>query len=107
VCEGCLQIVYESMPLDEDGFPLVPDYVEFKDALYWYINMKYTYSAWRRGEIRDGIYEHAEKQLHWYCQQAANKAMIPDLGQLENIKRSYLTLRPRTEQFKTFYNNLN
>lgn len=107
VCEGCLDIVYESMPLDEEGFPLVPDYVEFKEALYWYINMKYSYTLWRRGELRDGIYEDTVKQFHWYCQQAANKAMVPDLGKLENIKRSYLTLRPRTEQFKGFYNNLN
>jgi len=104
---GYLEIVYEAMPLDEEGFPLVPDYVEFKDALYWYINMKYSYTQWRRGELRDGIYQDAENKWHWYCQQAANKAMIPDLGKLENIKRSYLTLRPRTEQFKKFYDNLN
>lgn len=107
VCSGFLEIVYEAMPLDCDGFPLVPDYVEFKEAIYWYINMKYSYAAWRRGEIRDGVYQDAEHNWHWYCQQAANKAMIPDLGKLENIKRSYLSLRPRTEEFKTFYNGLN
>jgi hypothetical protein len=104
---GCLNIVYEAMPLDCDGFPLIPDYVEFKEAVYWYINMKYSYAMWRRGEIRDGIYQDAEHNWHWYCQQAANKAMIPDLGKLENIKRSYLSLKPRTEEFLNFYNNLN
>lgn len=104
---GILEIVYEAMPIDCDGYPLVPDYVEFKEAVYWYINMKYTYSGWRRGEIRDGVYQDTEKNWHWYCQQAANKAMIPDLGKLENIKRSYLSLRPRTEQFKKFYDTLN
>ncbi len=104
---GCLKIVYQAMPTDSEGYPLVPDYVEFKEALYWYINMKYTYSQWRRGEVRDGVYKDASDNWNFYCQQAANKAMIPDLGQLENIKRSYLTLRPRTEQFKNFYNDLN
>lgn len=107
VCNGCIEIVYEAMPLDDDGYPLIPDYVEYKEALYWYINWKYSYAYWRRGEIRDGIYQDAETKWHFYCQQAANKAMIPDLGKLENIKRSYLSLRPRTEQFKTFYDGLN
>lgn len=104
---GYLQVVYEAMPIDYNGYPLIPDYVEFKEAIYWYINMKYTYSQWRRGEVRDGVYQDTEKNWHWYCQQAANKAMIPDLGKLENIKRSYLSLRPRTEQFKKFYDTLN
>ena len=95
------------MPTDSEGYPLIPDYAEFKEAIYWYINMKYSYAFWRRGEIRDGIYQDAEQKWHWYCQQAANKGMMPDLGQLENIKRSYLSLRPKTEQFKNFYSNLN
>lgn len=105
--DGCLKISYQAMPIDDDGFPLVPDYVEFREALYWYINMKYSYSLWRRGELRDGIYVHAQEQWHWYCQQAANKAMIPDLNTLESIKRSFLCLRPRTEQFRNFFNDLN
>lgn len=107
ICNGCLEISYQAMPIDSDGFPLVPDYVEFREALYWYINMKYSYSLWRRGELRDGIYQHAQEQWHWYCQQAANRAMIPDLNTLESIKRSFLCLRPRTEQFRNFYNDLN
>src|ERR1700758_1636807 len=45
---GYLKIVYQAMPLDYEGYPLVPDYVEFKEALYWYIVMKYTYPLWRR-----------------------------------------------------------
>lgn len=104
---GFLLIVYEAMPLDDDGFPLIPDYVEFKEAIYWYINMKYTYAMWRRGEVRDGVYQDTETRWNWHCQQAANKAMIPDLGHLENIKRSFLSLRPRVDQFKNFYNHLN
>lgn len=107
IISGCLKIGYEAMPLDFEGYPLVPNYVEFKEALYWYIVMKYTYPLWRRGEVRDGIKEDAEHNWHWYCQQAANKAMIPDLNHLENIKRSYLSLRPKTEQFRNFFNNLN
>lgn len=106
-CNGFLEISYQAMPIDEEGYPLVPDYVEFREALYWYINMKYSYSMWRRGEIRDGIYQHAQEQWHWYCQQAANKAIIPDLSTLESIKRSFLCLHPKVEQFRNFFNDLN
>jgi len=104
---GTLDISYQALPIDCDGYPLVPDYVEFREALYWYINMKYSYAMYRRGELRDGVYNHAEERWHWYCQQAANKAMIPDLNTLESIKRSFLTLKPKTEQFRNFFNDLN
>lgn len=104
VQSGYLKIVYAALPLDCDGYPLVPDYVEFKEAIYWYINMKYSYAEWRRGSIRDGVYKDAERNWHWYCQQAANKAMIPDLAMMENIKRNYLQLKPDVYRFEKLFN---
>jgi|SRR5882757_372889 len=104
---GKLKIVFACLPLDCDGLPLIPDYVEFKEAVYWYINMKYSYAQWRRGSLPDRVYMDAEKSWHWYCQQAANKARIPDLPMMESMKRSYLSLKPRINEFMTSFNNLN
>lgn len=100
---GCLKMTYKSLPLDCDGLPLIPDYVEFREAVYWYINMKQTYKMWRVGSIRDGIYQHAEGRWNFYCQQAASKAMIPDLAMLEKIKRNYLKLKPNVERFQELF----
>ena len=36
VCDGTIEIHYKSIPVDDDGFPLVPDNSNYKQALYWH-----------------------------------------------------------------------
>lgn len=102
---GKLDIVYTSMLLDDDGFPLIPDDTSYKEALYWYINYKITYGQARRGEIAASFYTDAYDKWNWYCNQAGANAMMPDLTTLENIKRSFISLKPNIYKFNTEFNN--
>lgn len=40
LCSGTLTINYLAVPVDEEGFPLVPDNGDYKEALYWYCRSK-------------------------------------------------------------------
>lgn len=104
--EGCLNIIYTAMETDKDGYPLVPDHVSFREALYWYIVYKYLYSKVLRGEIQGQFYQDAYTKWQYYCNQAGAEAMMPDLATLENIKRNYIRLKPNMFQFDSFYQNL-
>jgi len=105
--DGNINIVYVAMKTDDEGYPLIPDNVSFREALYWYCNYKYTYSKARMGEINSSFYEDAYNKWQWYCGQAGAEAMMPDLITLENIKRSYLSLRLRPNLYNDFFNSLN
>lgn len=104
---GCLDISYQALPLDCDGYPLVPEEISFREAVYRYLVYKYLYPQYVTGKISENVYKDSESKWYWYCSQAGAKAQMPDLNKLESIKRSYLSLRPKPNQFRTFFEQLN
>ena len=67
VKDGYLMVSYQAIPTDADGYPLIPDLISFKDALYWYINMKLLYPKWKLGTVRDAVYYDARRSWNYYC----------------------------------------
>lgn len=105
--EGNLDIAYLGLPLDEEGYPLIPDHVSFKEALYWYVVYKFLYPKVLKGDVQGQFYQDAYQKWQYYCNQAGAEALMPDLITLENIKRSYLTLRLRPNLVDNFFRTLN
>jgi hypothetical protein len=104
--DGYLMMAYQSIPMDGDNYPLIPDIPSFQEALYWYINMKLMYPKWAQGQVRDGVYNHAQKSWNYYCKQAYGDAMMPNQDQMESIKNVWLKLVPEINQHSTFFNTL-
>lgn len=96
---GYIRLVYTSIPLDEGGYPLVPNDSSFRNALYWYIVMKLYYPDWVLGQIRDRVFEHAESKWRFFARQAYGNALMPDMAQLESIKNQWLKLVPEIFSF--------
>lgn len=105
--KGEMMINYIAMVLDCDGYPMVPDNVSFTEALYWFCTYKYLYSKALYGEINDKFYQDAYNKWQYYCNQAGAEALMPDLNTLENIKKSFISLKPNLNRSIDFYNRLN
>lgn len=103
---GYLTIAYQAIPVDTDGYPLVPDDPGFIEALYWYMAMKILYPMWRDGRVRDAVYYDAKSSWNFYCKQAYGNAMMPNLDQLRSIKNSWLRLIPDIHEGDNFYATL-
>lgn len=105
--EGEVNIKYKSLPVDDDGIPLIPDDESFRAAIFWYIAWKYFFKACIKDQNLKWFYQDAEIKWYKYCKQAGAKAMMPDIFTLENIKRNYLSLLPKVNSYKVFFNDLN
>lgn len=87
---------YLALPLDAEGFPLVPDHVSYATALFWKVAMQLAI----RGELasKELSYQVCKDRWNWYCKQAGTQghgfgaemaqrmaalfnARIPDLDQ--------------------------
>lgn len=101
--EGEICIFYRAFVTDEDGYPEVPDYVQFKEALYWYCRMKMIGSG-----FNDPVFNYQEAEQRWlkYCSQARSKANIPSVQQMENIKDRWVRLIPQLNVDKNFFREL-
>jgi hypothetical protein len=104
--EGYLMISYQAIPLDTDGYPMVPNDESFLEALYWYINMKLTYPEWKLGKVRDAVYYDAKSSWNYYRKQAYGNAMMPDGDQLDSIKNVWIRLIPEINANKAFFSTV-
>jgi hypothetical protein len=104
--EGYLMISYQAVPLDTDGYPMVPNDESFLEALYWYINMKLTYPEWKLGKVRDAVYYDAKSSWNYYRKQAYGNAMMPDGDQLESIKNVWIRLIPEINANRSFFSTV-
>ena len=103
---GYLVIAYQAIPVDPEGYPMVPDSQAFIDALYWYITMKLLYPKWVAGQVRDVVYYEAKRSWNYYCKQAYGDAMMPDTDQMESVKNAWLELIPNINQHNEFFSTL-
>lgn len=105
--EGELDIKYSAIETDEDGLPLIPDEVSYKEAIATFIRMKFFY---KKSIVEDRFrwfYQDAEQKWQWYCGQAGAKAMSPDIFTLENIKRNFLSYVPNLRAYVDGFSTLN
>lgn len=100
---GKICLEYIAIPVDEDGYPLVPDNVSYMKALTCYVTKMLDYREWRKGNIPDKVFQHSEKEWNWYCAQAKGAANMPDLGQLERLKNVMVRLIPKQNEFNTLF----
>lgn len=86
-------LVYKAFPLDNDGFPMLPDMYEFDQALYWYIVMKLM----EGGEKHPAglTYFHAEERWLKYCGQARAQSNMPDIGKMSAFRDMWVKLVPQ------------
>lgn len=103
---GYLQLSYQAIPTDLEGYPLIPDNESYIEALYWYCVMKLYYPKWVTGTIRDAVYYDARRSWNYYRKQAYGESMMPDKGQLESIKNTWLRLIPNINEYDTSFSNL-
>jgi hypothetical protein len=107
VASGYIMMAYQAIPTDSEGYPLIPDDVDFVEALYWYVTMKLLYPEWKLGRVRDEVYYDARRSWNFTCKKAYGNAMMPNIDQLESIKNHWLRLVPELNEHGNFFSTLN
>tara|TARA_R110002074_G_scaffold158209_1_gene315237 strand:+ start:288 stop:1166 length:879 start_codon:yes stop_codon:yes gene_type:complete len=102
---GKVCLSYKAFPLDDIGFPMVPDDISFKEALFWYVYKKLILS--NSVNIPNGIdYVFAEQQWKYYCTQARNAAVFPDIDKWESFLNQWVRMIPNMNRHNTAFENL-
>lgn len=104
--EGDLCIVYLSIPVDEEGYPLVPDNVYFDKALKAYCTYMLDRIQFRRGLIPDKVYQESKVDWLFYVNSARGSANMPDSAQMERLKRIWVRLIPKQGEYANGFRNI-
>lgn len=107
VKDGKVCMAYLAFPLDEEGYPLIPDDVRYKRACAQYLQWKYDFIQWRQQLIPDKVYLESKQEYEWAIASARAYLQMPDLNQMEGLKRQMTKMIVRTEEFQTAFSSLN
>ena len=103
---GKICISYMAFPTDEDCYPLVPDDISFKEAMFWYIYKKILLFN-PMFKVNGIKYDFAEQQWKYYCTQARNAANYPDIDKYESFMNQWVRLIPDINKHDSGFENLN
>jgi hypothetical protein len=105
--EGKVCMAYWAFPLDNEGFPLIPDDVKYKRAVTSYLQYKIDYIMWRQDLLTDKVYAQSKDDWEWNVASAISHLKMPDLNQMEGMRRQFSKMIIRTEEFYDGFHSLN
>jgi len=104
--DGCVFIAYDALPVDDEGFPTIPDNKRFKDAVKSYIRYKIDYILWRNKELDKDMFEYSEREWLFYVASAGNVAKMPGYDQMQGLLNQ-MKLIPNKYAHSNFFRTLN
>lgn len=96
--EGTVRLAYKAIPVDENGYPRIPDDVKFKNAVSYHLMMKIGFQLWMRGKIPNAVYQKIEQDRDWYMGAAQTRGAIPNPDMMESLKNNWIRLIKKINQ---------
>lgn len=107
--KGKVCIAYMAFPTDKEGFPMLPDDINYRVAVRQYLVQRIRYIQWSKDPSDRGkqaLFAYDEKEWLWYVGKATNAAKMPHLEQMESLKNQIIRLIPSINEHDTFFANL-
>lgn len=103
---GELCVVYLGVPVDEDGYPLVPDDVYFDKALKSYVTYMLDKIQFRKGLIPEVVFRMSEKDWYFYVNSARGSANMPDAAMYDRIQKTWVRLIPKPHGYASGFRHM-
>jgi len=102
--EGMVVMAYNAIPIDSEGYPLIPADEKWQNAVKWEIAHKIAFKLFIQDNIKDRVYEKIERDRDWYIQQAGTHTF--SLDEMASLKNSWVRLIPKPHEENNFYKNM-
>lgn len=96
---GEVTIYADVIPVDNEGYPMIPDEALHKEALTWWVFSKMLGRGLQHPVFK---YEDAYKQWLFYYPQAQNAGLFPSIDQMEEFTRRWTATIPNFEMGSVF-----
>jgi hypothetical protein len=99
-------MAYWAFPVDEDGFPIIPDDAKYRRAVQDYLIYKVDYRLWRQGFIDEKVFRQSENNWLWSIGSVSSHLKMPDVAQMETLKSTLTNLIPKFHSYSKFFKDL-
>jgi len=102
--EGCVLVLYRSLPVDKEGYPLIPDEGNIKQALFWWLMAQITLSGYRHADPKMD-YDYCEAKFTHYSIEGKGNMKYLSVDQRESLLRLTTNLIPPRGYYEKFFIN--
>lgn len=103
---GKVELSYQALQTDEDGFPMIPDNEKIKEAIKYYILFQYMEPLFMMGKISDKAFQYIEQQYNWYVGAAQSSSKLNNMDQLEATMNSINRLLIEDQAYNNHYKGM-
>jgi hypothetical protein len=103
---GQVCLSYTAFPVDEDCFPLVPDDISYKEAMFWYIFKQLLLGGYDKPNNKID-YNYADQKWMKYCSQARANANFPDIDKMQSFMDQWVRMVPDVNAHSLFFEEMN
>ena len=104
--EGSVEIAYKSIPVDEDGFPLLIDNENYLACLEAYIKKQVFTVKFDQGKLSAGILQNVQQEYAWLAGQLSEEFSMPSVSEMESLSRYLTTLIKPVMSFDNGFRDL-
>lgn len=97
--DGTLEISYKAIPVDNEGYPLLPDEPNFLRALELYIKKQWFTILFDMGKITPAVLQNTQQEYYAAAGACNNSFLIPSVSEMESIKGLMNQMIPRFNEF--------
>lgn len=83
--DGCIEISYEAIATDDEGYPLVPDNQKVELGMEYYIMSRYLEPLYLVGKVTDKAFEYIQQKRYFYMPSAYTSLQMPSVDKMETI----------------------
>lgn len=104
--KGCVEIAYKSIPVDENGFPLLIDNENYLAALEAYIKVQVFTIKFDTGKINGNVLQNAQQDYAWKAGELQSEFNSLSPSEAESFTRFWNTLILSETHFNNGFKNL-
>lgn len=104
---GFIKISYKRIPIDNEGYPSIPDDIKFRRAVSYYLQEKIGFIKWSQGKMPEAVYRKIEVNKEWAMGAANTSANMPSVDMMESIKNNWIRLIPKINQHSDGFKSMN
>lgn len=84
---GYVKVIYMALPIDDNGYPLIPENISYRNAIGWYIAHKLAI----RGKLsnKELSVQYCDRMWQRYCLQARGDSYMPDISQMQEMANEH------------------
>ena len=94
--KGQIEMAYRAIPIDSEGYPLIPDNSSYSRALELYIKWQCFTNLFDEGKINIQVLNNTQQQYAWAVGQAQSDMIRPTIDEMEAISAMWNKLLPES-----------